>query len=171
MKSNISLFHILIVLLHSECYSAELSLTKSRTHAWDIDASSIHAPTLDTSPALSRSSMLQCFERGNMIEIHNKILFEFHLGLPQMYYDIHTTLLHSTVSQVIRHSCHLSSPCISTGVHFQVVSKQYEYRLLLMERPQSGKKAWMDSLCLHCTFSEGLMWKLRDLSTSGRSTE
>ena len=117
------------------------------------------------SPAFYQKFCATC---GNMTKIRNKILFDFYPGLPQMYYDICATLLYSTVSQVIRHPCCLSLP---TGIHFQVVSKQHEHRLLLMERPQSDKKVWSGSLCMHYTFSEGLMWKLRDLSTSGRSTE
>ena len=37
------------------------------------------------SPALSGSSVLQCFERSNAVEIHNKIMFNFYPGLPHIY--------------------------------------------------------------------------------------
>ena len=34
--------------------------------------------------ALNRSSALECFERGNAIEIHNGIMFDFYPGLPHL---------------------------------------------------------------------------------------
>ena len=37
------------------------------------------------SPTHNGSSVLQCFERGNAIKIHNRIMFDFYLGLPHMY--------------------------------------------------------------------------------------
>ena len=37
------------------------------------------------SPGLNRSSVLECFKRGNVIEMRNGIMFNFYLGLPHMY--------------------------------------------------------------------------------------
>ena len=37
------------------------------------------------SPALNTSFALQCFERGNTVELCNGIMFVFYLGLPQIY--------------------------------------------------------------------------------------
>ena len=40
----------------------------------------------DMSPGLKRSSVLQHFECGNMIEIHNEIMFDFYIpGTPTLY--------------------------------------------------------------------------------------
>ena len=36
------------------------------------------------SPALNGSSVLQCFEHSNVIEICNGVMFDFYLGLPQI---------------------------------------------------------------------------------------
>ena len=36
-------------------------------------------------PALNGSSTLQRFERGNTVEIHNGIIFDFHTGLPHRW--------------------------------------------------------------------------------------
>jgi len=36
------------------------------------------------SPTLNRRSELQHFERGNATEIHNRVMFDFYLGIPQM---------------------------------------------------------------------------------------
>ena len=36
------------------------------------------------SPALNRSTALLCFERANTVEIHNRIMFDFYPGLPQI---------------------------------------------------------------------------------------
>ena len=36
------------------------------------------------SPALNESSALQCFEHGNVIEIHNGIMLDFYPGLRHM---------------------------------------------------------------------------------------
>ena len=38
------------------------------------------------SSALNISSALQRIERGNAVEIHNGIMFDFYLGLPQLFY-------------------------------------------------------------------------------------
>ena len=45
-----------------------------------------HVYTVRMSPALNGSSVLECFERGNAIEIHNGIMFNFYPGLPHMAY-------------------------------------------------------------------------------------
>ena len=37
------------------------------------------------SPALNGSSALQRFERGNAVEIHNGIMFDFYSGLPHVF--------------------------------------------------------------------------------------
>ena len=37
------------------------------------------------SPALNRSFAPQCFEPGNTVELCNGIMFDFYLGLPQIY--------------------------------------------------------------------------------------
>jgi len=36
------------------------------------------------SPALNRSSVLQPFERSNVVEIRNGIMFDFYLRLPHV---------------------------------------------------------------------------------------
>ena len=36
------------------------------------------------SPTLNGSTALQCFERGNAVEIRNGIMFDFYPGLPHM---------------------------------------------------------------------------------------
>ena len=36
------------------------------------------------SPTFNRSSTLQCFERGNMVEIRNGMMFDFYPGLPHI---------------------------------------------------------------------------------------
>ena len=43
------------------------------------------------SPALNVSSSIQCFERRNVIEIHDGIRFDFYTGLPHL----------SNISQVL----------------------------------------------------------------------
>ena len=42
-------------------------------------------------PALNGSSTLQRFERGNTVEIHNGIIFDFHTGLPHIVISLYTT--------------------------------------------------------------------------------
>ena len=37
------------------------------------------------SSTLNESSVLQHFERGNTVKIHNGIIFDFYPGLPHMY--------------------------------------------------------------------------------------
>ena len=39
--------------------------------------------------ALNGSTVLQCFKRGNAVEIRNKIMFDFYSGLPHLsdYYQ------------------------------------------------------------------------------------
>ena len=43
------------------------------------------------SPALNRSIALLCFERANVVEIRNGIMFDFYPGLPQI--ALHLRLL------------------------------------------------------------------------------
>ena len=38
------------------------------------------------SPASSGSLVLQCVKLGDVLEIHDGIIFDFDLGLPHMYY-------------------------------------------------------------------------------------
>ena len=60
-----------------------------------------HIYTARLSPALSRSSALEHFERSNVSEIRNGILFDFYLGLPHMLNTVATvtiSLHHSPVS-------------------------------------------------------------------------
>ena len=40
------------------------------------------------SPTLNRSSALQHFECDNVVEIRNKIILDFYLGLPHMYVSL-----------------------------------------------------------------------------------
>ena len=40
------------------------------------------------SPTLNGSSVLQCFEHGNTVKIHNGIMFDFYPGLPHMMFRI-----------------------------------------------------------------------------------
>ena len=40
------------------------------------------------SPALKGSSVLQYFEHGNTVEIHNGKMFDFYPGLPHMMFRI-----------------------------------------------------------------------------------
>ena len=43
-----------------------------------------HVYTVHMGPTPNRSSVLQGFERGNALEIHNGIMFDFYPGLPHM---------------------------------------------------------------------------------------
>lgn len=45
------------------------------------------------SPSLNRSSVLQHFKYGNVVKIHNSIMFYFYLGLPLMCSDFDYTLV------------------------------------------------------------------------------
>ena len=45
--------------------------------------------TARMSPTLNGSSALQCFERNNVIEIRNGIMFDFYPGLPHMHILVH----------------------------------------------------------------------------------
>ena len=38
------------------------------------------------SPACNKSTVLQRFERGNVLEIRSGIMFDFYPGLPHMYF-------------------------------------------------------------------------------------
>ena len=48
-------------------------------------------------PTLKGNSALQRFEHGSTIETHNRIMFDFFLGLPHMYV-VRPTLLEVTTS-------------------------------------------------------------------------
>ena len=43
-----------------------------------------HVYTVCMSPALNRSSALECYKRSNAIKICNRIMFDFYPGLPYM---------------------------------------------------------------------------------------
>ena len=47
------------------------------------------------SPTLNGNTALQRFEHSNVVEIHNRMMFDFYLGLPHMYLDemVHTCIL------------------------------------------------------------------------------
>ena len=45
------------------------------------------------SPTLNGRSVLQHFERGNVIEMRNRIIFDFYPGLPHIYINVHITLI------------------------------------------------------------------------------
>ena len=49
-----------------------------------IDMSGTHIYPARMSPALNGSSVLQCFERSNTVEICNGITFDFYPGLPHV---------------------------------------------------------------------------------------
>ena len=49
-----------------------------------VNVVSIHEFT--QSPSLNGSSALECFKRCNVIEIRNRIMFDFYLGLPHTVY-------------------------------------------------------------------------------------
>ena len=51
-----------------------------------VDVSSIRVSIQCMSPGLNRSSVLQCFECGIVIEICNGTTFNFYLGLPHFQY-------------------------------------------------------------------------------------
>ena len=55
--------------------------TKSHVDLSGIDWCSFAACV---SPALNGSSTLQCFECGNAVQIRNRIMFDFYLGLPHI---------------------------------------------------------------------------------------
>ena len=46
---------------------------------------SCHMYTARLSPALNGSSEIRCFERSDVIEIHNGIIFDFYVGLPHVH--------------------------------------------------------------------------------------
>ena len=47
-----------------------------------------------TSPALNRSSAIRCFERGNVIEIRDRIIFDFYTCISQIPGTMHEKPLH-----------------------------------------------------------------------------
>ena len=72
------------------CYRAFEALSHSTSvkggaHTRCVDISFIDAVSLRMSPALNESTVLQCFERSNVVEIHNRIMFDFYLGLPKLF--------------------------------------------------------------------------------------
>ena len=61
---------------------------RSRAHMRFVDSLDVHAfhafMNCVYSPTLNKSSAIWCFERGDVIEIHNGITFDFYTGLPHM---------------------------------------------------------------------------------------
>ena len=64
------------------------------------------------SPALNGSTALQHFERGNVVEIHNGIMFNSYPGLPQMYSELKsceqyqsTHAVYTILPQASAHGC------------------------------------------------------------------
>ena len=57
------------------------------------------------SPALNGSSVLQCFEHGNTVEIHNGIMFDFYLGLPHMLKAYFGIILNTEVVKPMLQLC------------------------------------------------------------------
>ena len=53
------------------------------------------------SPALNESTTLECFERGNTVEIRNEIMFDFYPGLPHIY----VVAVVTAIMQVYAHTC------------------------------------------------------------------
>ena len=64
-------------------YSVLLSLMGS-AYVWQSRVEIEHYSAARMSPALNGSTALQHFERGNAVEIHNGIMFNFYPGLPHM---------------------------------------------------------------------------------------
>ena len=61
-------------------------------------------------PALNRSTALQLFERGNVVEICNRITFDFYPGLPQIYFTMNVNhygqrVLHTWFHNAASYSC------------------------------------------------------------------
>ena len=48
-----------------------------------------HVYTVCMGPTPNGCSVLQHFERSNALKIHNGIMFDFYLGLPQLVMDEH----------------------------------------------------------------------------------
>ena len=51
-----------------------------------------HVYTAHINPALNGSSVLERFECSNVIEICNRIMFDFYLGLPHLFFQCVTWL-------------------------------------------------------------------------------
>ena len=68
------------------------------------------------SPTLNGSSALQRFEHGNAVEVRNRIMFNFYLGLPQMFVacnimQLHTYMYIDTCKHVHTHMLTHAYPC------------------------------------------------------------
>ena len=49
------------------------------------------------SPALNKSSVVQCFECSDVIKIHDGMTFDFYTGLSHMYISLKNTYTHTHV--------------------------------------------------------------------------
>ena len=47
------------------------------------------------SPALNERSVIRCFERGDRVEIHDGIIFDFYTGLPHVHLKVSRRLIHT----------------------------------------------------------------------------
>ena len=54
------------------------------------------------SPTLNASSALQYFKRGNAIEIHNRIMFDFYPGLPHVHLRWDLEVIIGSYSKLLR---------------------------------------------------------------------
>ena len=76
------------------------------------------------SPTLNGGTLLQRFERGNVVEIRNGIMFDFYPGLPQICISVVTRLVslywRVWTCRTVLHRCH---PILSLSSHCYTISK------------------------------------------------
>ena len=76
----------------SQCCSAELLLRAKLTHIYHVF---MHL-RCGCEPTLNGSSVLQRFEHSNVVEIRNRIVFDFYPGLPHILFPLLATSLKSS---------------------------------------------------------------------------
>ena len=89
-----------------------------------------HVYTVRMSPALNGSSALQCFERSNAIEIHNRIMFDFYPALPHMYMVV---LDSNTVEPLLTTTRDSQPPCLWRTLTLVLTASPF--KIALLSRP------------------------------------
>ena len=79
---NQTLFHCVFYLYYHIQSAVVQNPTKGGAYAHYIDLSGIFSACM--SPSLNGSCALQHFEHGNMVELCNRIMFDFYPGLSHM---------------------------------------------------------------------------------------
>ena len=69
------------------------------------------------SPTLNESTALRRFECDNVVEIHNRIMFNFYLGLPQLYHWVTV----GTIGNYNMLVCNLLAAVVTVGLQRHVL--------------------------------------------------